>query len=122
MTIELERLSSLIDFAKESAKLRGSPISDVTRYSFYEYEHNLREMPGLHFNAAGDEQEIWLSVERLHEKNAPTTNQPLLEFWLKVSNDPSREPTLKNSVEFSKLLDLGFVKTDTKNISFDTKR
>ncbi len=122
MTIELERLSSLIDFAKESAKLRGSPISDVTRYSFYEYEHNLREMPGLHFNAAGDEEEIWLSVERLHEKNAPTTNQPLLELWLKVSNDPSKEPTLKNSVEFSKLLDLGFVKTDTKNISFDTKR
>jgi superfamily I DNA and/or RNA helicase len=120
MTIELERLSSLIDFAKESAKLRRNPISDVTRYSFYEYEHNLREMPRLHFNTSVDEEEIWLSVDRLHETNAPTTNQSLLELWLKVSNDPSEEPTLINSVEFSKLLDLGFVGTDTKNISFDT--
>ena len=50
MTLEHERLLSLIDFAKESAKLRGNPIFDVARYSFYEYEHNLKELPGLHFN------------------------------------------------------------------------
>ncbi len=119
MTLEHERLLSLIDFAKESAKLRGSPTCDVARYSFREYEHNLKELPGLNFNAGGDEDEIWLTVDRLHESNAPATNQALLGLWLKVSNDPSKEPTLKNSVEFSTLLGAGFVKTNTKNDSLD---
>ena len=119
MTLEHERLSSLIDFAKESAKLKGSPICDVTRYSFYEYEHNLKELPGLHFNAEGYEDEIWLTVDRLHKSNAPTTNQALLGLWLKVSNDPSKEPTLKNSVEFSTLLGAGFVKPNAQNDSMD---
>lgn len=120
MTLERERLCSLIDFAKESAKLRSNPICDVTRYSFYEYEHNLKELPGLHFNAGGDEEEIWLTVDRLHESNVPTTNQALLGLWLKVSNDPSEEPTLKSSVEFSTLLGAGFVNSDAKT-SFDAK-
>lgn len=119
MTLEHERLSSLIDFAKESAKLKGSPISDVTRYSFYEYEHNLKELPGLHFNAGGDEDEIWLTVDRLHESKAPKTDQLLLGLWLKASNDPSKEPSLKNSVEFSTLLDAGFVKPNAQNDSMD---
>ncbi len=119
MTIEHERLSSLIDFAKESAKLKGSPICDVTRYSFYEYEHKLKELPGLHFNAGGDEDEIWLTVDRLHESNAPTTNQTLLGLWLKVSNDPSKEPTLKSSIEFSTLLNAGFIKPNAQNDSMD---
>ena len=119
MTLEHERLSSLIDFAKESAKLKGSPISDVTRYSFYEYEHNLKELLGLHFNAGGDEDEIWLTVDRLHESKAPKTDQLLLGLWLKASNDPSKEPSLKNSVEFSTLLDAGFVKPNAQNDSMD---
>ena len=62
-----------------------------------------------------------MTIDRLHESSAPKPGQTLLELWLKVSNDPSKEPTLKNSVEFSALLGAGFVKPDTKNISLDTK-
>jgi len=119
MTLEHERLSSLIEFAKESAKLRGSPVCNVTSYPFHEYEHTLKEIPGLHFNAGGDEDEVWLTVDRLHESKAPKTDQVLLGLWLKVSNDPSKEPSLKNSVEFSTLLDAGFIKPNVQSNSLD---
>jgi hypothetical protein len=119
MTLEHERLSSLIEFAKESAKLRGSPVCNVTVYPFHEYEHTLKELPGLHFNAGGDEDEVWLTVDRLHESKAPKTDQVLLGLWLKVSNDPSKEPSLKNSVEFSTLLDAGFIKPNVQSNSPD---
>lgn len=122
MGLEHERLLSLIDFAKESAKLKGSPVCDAANHLFHEYEHGLKGLPGLHFNTGAEDEEIWLRVDRLRESSAPAPKKPLLALWLEVSNNPAKEPTLKGAVEFSKLLDAGFVELETDRDSVDTKR
>ncbi len=109
MGLEQERLLSLIEFATESAKLRGNPICDVARHEFGEYEHTLQGLPGIHFNKGGEEDEVWLTVERLKEATPPTPKNPLLELWINLSNNPAIEPTLKGSIEFSKLIESGLV-------------
>jgi very-short-patch-repair endonuclease len=112
MKLEHERLISLIEFAKESAKLRGNPVCDIANHLFHEYEHSLQGLPGVHFNPGGEEDELWLVVDRLRESNAPTAKKPLLNLWLDVSNNPSKEPSLKTAVEMSKLIDAGLIKTE----------
>jgi hypothetical protein len=110
MGLEYKRLLSLIDFAKESAKLKDNPVYDVASHNmFHEYEHNLQGLPGLHFNVNYEGDEIWLVVDRLRETKAPIPKKPLLSLWLEVSNNPEKKPFLKVSVEFSKLLDARFI-------------
>lgn len=69
MGLEYERLLSLIDFARESSKLKDSPVYDVASHNmFHEYEHNLQGLPGLHFNVNYEGDEIWLVVDRVYGK------------------------------------------------------
>jgi very-short-patch-repair endonuclease len=121
MKQEHERLLSLIEFAQASAKLKGNPVSEASRHEFCEYEHNLQGLPGLHFNA-GEDDEIWLVVDRLRETSAPAANNAILALWLEVSNNPVKEPTLKAAVEFSKLLDAGLVELKEGHDPVDLKR
>lgn len=122
MSIEHNRLLSLIDFAKETAKLKASPVCDAANHPFYEYEHSLQGLPGVHFNAGGEEDEVWLRVDRLRESTAPAAKNPLLAVWLEVSNSPIKEPTLKGGVELSKLLESGLVKPEDENEPADIKQ
>jgi very-short-patch-repair endonuclease len=122
MALEHERLSSLIQFAQASAALKGSPTCDVASHPFYEHEHSLQGLPGLHFNVGGEEEEIWLAVERLHESPAPAPKQPLLALWLDVFNNPAKEPSLKSAIEFAKLLDGGFAELEEGHEPVDVKR
>lgn len=121
MGIEHERLLSLIDFAKESAKLKGNPIYDAASHIFCEYEQNLQGLPGLNFNVGDEDEEIWLVVDRLRESSAPIPKNPLLKLWLEVSNNPAKEPSLKNAIELSKLLEIGCTELEKENDSIDTK-
>jgi len=122
MEIKHKRLLSLIEFAKESAKLKGDPIRDVAKHTFCEYEHNLQGLPGLHFNEGGEEDEIWLIVDRIKETNPPIPKNPLLKLWLEVSNSPLKEPSLKPAIEFSKLLDAGLIKPNKKNTLLESEK
>ena len=122
MGIEHERLLSLIDFAKESAKLKSNPVYEVASHFFHEYEHNLQGLPGLHFNVGGEDEEIWLVVDRLRESNAPVPKEPLLGLWLEVSNNLSKEPSLKKAIEFSKLLEMKLITLEKEYSEVDKER
>ena len=78
MALEHERLLTLIEFAQASAKLRGSPVCDAAGHLFHEYEHSLQGLPGLHFNEGGDDDEIWLVVERLYVRDSSVHAAPYL--------------------------------------------
>jgi hypothetical protein len=105
MNPERQRLLSLLDFAKEVAKLRVVPMWDVGKgLMFCEHEHSFQNMPGVHFNVSGSEGDVWLRVERLQEKPAPVPQDPLLAAWLSVSNTPSKEPCFKENLEHKLLL------------------
>lgn len=79
MSIERERLISLVEFAQQSARLRSTPASTITQHNLFAlYEHQLRGLPGvrLNVNGAETEDEVWLSVERLHERKPPRLQAP----------------------------------------------
>lgn len=98
--VERERLLSLIEFAKQSASLRQPLISDVSGHKdFHAYEHSLQGMPGLHFNVDCEDDEKWLVVERLHHTPPPKPKDVLLGLWLEISDNPSKEPSLKPQIE-----------------------
>ena len=117
-----ERLLSLIEFAQASAKLKGNPVCEASKHELCEYEHNLQGLPGLHFNEGGEDDEIWLVVDRLRESKAPSSNKALLELWMEGSNNPVKEPILKAAVEFSKLLDTGFVELKEEHDPIEINR
>ncbi|MGJ0486241.1 MAG: AAA domain-containing protein [Methylomicrobium sp.] len=109
MTIEQERLFNLIEFAQKSALLKAGTVNDVGRYEnyFLLYEHEISDLPGLHFDVAKEDNEIWLMLERLQESAAPKPESVLLTVWLELTNNPAKEPTLKSQVPAETLISIG---------------
>lgn len=110
-----ERLHSLIEFAQASAALKVSPVSDASSHLFCEYEHSLSGLPGVHINPNDEGDEVWVVVDRLHESRAPIINQELLELWIDLSNNPTKEPILKPALEKKKLIEKGLIEEDKDN-------
>ena len=100
-----ERLLSLIEFAQQSARLKLNPTKDVCRHGiFHRFEHELISLPGININpSADDEDEIWLSLERLTETQPPEPKNDLLKVWLDISKKPETEPLLKKAVELEEI-------------------
>ena len=74
MSFEKDRLLSLIEFAQQSARLRGKPAATIAAHGLFGlYEHEIQGLPGIRFNVNGPdgEDEMWLAVERLHEMRPP---------------------------------------------------
>ena len=100
MSLKIQRLQSLIEFAQESAKLRMPHVADVAIHKmFYEYEHQLIGLPGLKFNSGGEDDEIWLAVERLQETAPPIPKNSLLAQWIELTKSVTEKPALKSCIE-----------------------
>src|SRR5262249_48528434 len=107
MSIERDRLLSLIEFSQQSTKLRGKPAASVESHgAFALYEHELQGLPGIRLNIIdpASEDEIWLVVERLHETKPPEIKSPMLRPWVQMTNGPTEEPRLLNSVNAAALI------------------
>jgi hypothetical protein len=110
MTIEKERLLSLIEYAQQSARLRTKPVSTITQHNqFSLYEHQLRDRPGISLNIENDdgENEFWLVVKRLHETNPPEVTSAVLKPWIEMTKGPDSEPKLKTSTDGASLVTAG---------------
>lgn len=100
MTSPLDRLIQLIEYAKESAKLRANPPMQVAQHKqFVRFEERVRGLPGLAFNCGDEFDEVWLRLDRLHESRPPVPKDEFLKLWLDVSSNPIREPALKAQIE-----------------------
>jgi len=122
---QADRLRELLEFAQQSALLRASPIPDIARYGiFHEYEHAIADLPGLVFNkgTSDDEDEIWLVINRLQESAAPHPESILLKTWIDLTNNPSKEPTLRSHVEIQTLINIGALPSRKTNPDFDPKQ
>jgi hypothetical protein len=75
------RLNGLIEFAKESARLRATPIQVVSGHrEFYKLEESMQGLPGVAFNSGpSEEDELWLRLDRLQETRPPVPDSKLLE-------------------------------------------
>jgi very-short-patch-repair endonuclease len=108
MTIQQERLASIIEFAQQSARLSAKPAATVSQHNdFVFWEHNAQGRPALHFNQTelGTGREIWLTVERLHETPPPGCQNELLKPWLELPQGPDVSPSLRNSVLHTQVIE-----------------
>ena len=109
MSLERSRIISLIDFSQQSARLRGKPAATVSGHGqFSLYEHEIQGLPGIGLNPNPSSlDEIWLSVERLHERKPPDPGNNVLQPWLKTTQSPTEEPSLRDSVDGASLIAAG---------------
>ncbi len=122
---QADRLLELLEFAKQSALLRANPVPDISRYGiFHEYEHGIAPLPGLDFNKGtlDGEDEIWLVVKRLQESTAPQPESILLKTWIDLTNNPSKEPTLRSHVDIQTLINIGEFAIQKNKSNLDPKQ
>ncbi|OGT07395.1 MAG: hypothetical protein A2103_04975 [Gammaproteobacteria bacterium GWF2_41_13] len=106
MNIQQKRLLSLIEFTQQSARLKFNPVKEVNKHNrFNLFEHDSIGLPGIHFNLGGENNEVWLVIERLWKSQSPSASENLLAAWLDKSNEPCKEPTLLNAIDKKKLDD-----------------
>ena len=109
-SLEQQRLVALIEFAKESAKLRGKPASTVDGHKVFAlWEHDVQGRPGIELNVERDQgaDEVWLVVKRLHETKPLVPKSALVAPWVEFAQGPDVDPTLRATVEGAALIAAG---------------
>ena len=107
MSVERNRLLSLIEFSQQAARLRGRPAATVAAHSLFAlYEHEIQGLPGIRINVNGpeSEDEIWLAVERLHEMRPPNIASAVLRPWVQMTQGPTEEPRLREATDGASLI------------------
>ena len=110
MSVERNRLLSLIEFSQQSARLRSKPAATVASHGlFARFEHEIQGLPGIRVNVSGpeDEDEIWLAVERLHETKPPDIASAVLRPWVQMTQGPTEEPRLREATDGASLIAAG---------------
>ena len=110
MSVERDRLLSLIEFSQQSARLRGKPAATVAAHGLFAlYEHEIQGLPGIRINVNGpeSEDEIWLAVERLHEMRPPDVTSAVLRPWVQMTQAPTEEPRLREAADGASLIAAG---------------
>ena len=110
MSIERDRLLSLVEFARQSSRLRSKPAASVAQHRLFAlYEHQIQGVPGVRVNVNGAENddEIWLAVERLHETKPPDITSPVLQPWVDLAPTPDEAPRLRETIEGASLIAAG---------------
>ena len=110
MSIEKDRLLSLIEFSQQSARLRGKPAATVAAHGLFAlYEHELQGLPGIRININGVDSEdaIWLTVARLHETRPPDIASAVLRPWVQMTQAPTEEPRLREAADGASLIAAG---------------
>lgn len=110
MSIERDRLLSLIEFSQQSARLRSKPAAAVAAHGLFAlYEHEIQGLPGIRINVNGpeSEDEIWLAVERLREMKPPDIASAVLRPWVEMAQAPTEEPRLREATDGASLIAAG---------------
>lgn len=110
MSIERNRLFSLVEFLQQSARLRRKPAASVNEHGLFAlHEHQMQGLPGIRVNVNGaeSEDEIWLAVKRLHEMKLPDITSTVLRPWLQMTQSPNEEPRLREATDGTNLIAAG---------------
>lgn len=109
MDIQNERLAALIEFAKQTALLKKTPLQNFSQHKdFTRTEERIKGLPGVTFNSQETEfDEVWLRLDRLHETRPPVPDSKLLNLWIDLPRAPNKEPSLKTHAVRQSLIDIG---------------
>jgi hypothetical protein len=118
-----ERLLALIEYAQKSAAMSSKPTPNVKSHFFCRHENEIAKLPGIHLNVSTEDSgdEVWLVVNRLHERNPPDISSILLQAWVVLSNNPQKEPVLETHIEIQKLVELGLMPSEYHNETNENK-
>jgi len=114
MDIQNERLAALIEFAKQTALLKKTPLQNFSQHKdFTRTEERIKALPGVSFNCQETEfDEVWLRLDRLHETRPPVPESKLLNLWIDLPGTPNKEPSLKAHAVRQSLIDIGALTVD----------
>lgn len=110
MSIERDRIFSLIEYAQHSARLRSKPTANVAEHNLFSlYEHQIQGLPGIQVNVNDTESddEIWLAVKRLHEIKPPDITSKVLQPWVEMTQSPYEELKLREAIDGESLIAAG---------------
>jgi hypothetical protein len=110
LSIERDRLLSLVEFAQQSARLRTKPVATVAKHGLFSlYEHQMQGLPGVrvNINAAEGDDEIWLVIKRLHETKPPDIASTFLRPWVLITASPDEGPGLREAIDGATLIAAG---------------
>lgn len=110
MDVERDRLISVLEFARQSALLRSKPAAAITQHKLFNlHEHEIQGLPGINLNVSGSESEdeVWCTIERLHEVRPPEIASRFLLPWVHGIENPAEEPALSESTGGSSLIGAG---------------
>jgi very-short-patch-repair endonuclease len=103
--IKKERLLSLIEFSRQTVGTRKDKAASIAEYRLLEHhEHQLVGLPGVSVNVDDPADEIWLNVQRLHFIDPPQIDDPVLQPWIEVPDNPGQEPFLKEETDGESLI------------------
>ncbi len=117
MSIEKERLLSLIEFAQQAARMNSKVVARVEQHGLFKlYEHELFDLPGIKLNLASTEgqDELWMSIARLHEVRPPEIKEIVLQPWIEMVNNPADEPKLRAAIMGEALIEAGTHRSSEK--------
>ncbi len=109
MEIAVDRLTSLIEYAKQTVLLRSKPVLSIAQHKqFRLYEEEIRELPGLHLGGEDEDGEVWLKLYRQSRAAAPAIESALLSVWCGDISNPLTMPALRTAVEVESLVAIGY--------------
>lgn len=111
MNIQIERLVALIEFAKQAALLKKTPLRNLSQHKdFTRLEQQIKGLPGATFNSMEMEfDEVWFRLDRLQESCPPVPESKLLKLWIDLPRSPAKEPTLKTHADRQALIEIGAI-------------
>lgn len=119
MSIQNERLLSLIEFTKQCALLKHEPVKKFSQHNvFSRTEEQIRGLPGINFNCNETESndEVWLRIDRLRETLPPIPKNKLLNIWIDLSKAPNKQPTLKTHISHQSPANIDTIDDTSTNV------
>lgn len=98
-SIVVSRMRDMIGYVISVEKDKLKIVTDVSSHGAFNRTHDqLRSMPGVHLNNIDGGDVAWLKVERLVRSAPPIPEDELLKIWGELSDDPAKEPRLRESL------------------------
>ena len=113
----ISRLNDLLSYVNHIGRLSQKPTFRIEEYKQLNiWEHELKGKVGIQHNVIDDDGvSIWLQIERLKRRVAPSVSEQIQE-WIAVGNDPENSPQIKETLiktlseqEAQKFVDEGVV-------------
>lgn len=96
---QTKALISTFEYIKHLVQMGQEPVYSLSEYRNVRIlEQELQAKPGIkHFPNSDEPDPAWLEITRLHPDKAPPLPEVVQE-WVNQSHNPTKEPTLKESV------------------------